>query len=127
MRIIFLPLYFTPLLVFIFGLVLIVGIYSFVKVYRLFKLKQIGNIELIVGLIISITLYGLLNFIYPEEKETFSIIFVGPFLLIFLPLILHFVTKNIKKEEFLSKVSLVAITYSMVGIVLKMIFNSFYS
>ena len=127
MRITFLPLYFTPLLVIIFGLILIIGIYSFVKVYKLFKLKQIGIIELISGLIISMTLYGLLNFIYPEEKGTFSMIFVGPFLLIFLPLILHFVTKNIKKAQFLSKVSLVAISYSMVGIILKMIFNSLYS
>ena len=127
MQITFLPLYFTPLLVFIFGLVLIVGIYSFVKVYRLFKLKQIGNVELIIGLIISITLYGLLNFIYPEDKWQFSMIFVGPFLLIFLPLIVYFVTKNIKKAEFLSKVILVAISYSMVGIVLKMLFNSLYS
>jgi len=123
----FLPLYFTPLLIFIFGLVLIVGIYSFVKVYKLFKLKQIRNIELIIGLIISLTLYGLLNFIYPEEKGAFSMIFVGPFLLIFLPLILYWVTKNIKKVAFLSKASLLAISYSMVGIVLKMTFNSLYS
>ena len=127
MKMTFLPLYFTPLLLIFFGLVLIVGIYAFVKVYWLFKLKQIGTIELIIGLIISITLYGLLNFIYPDEKGTFSMIFVGPFLLIFLPLILHFVTKNIKKAEFLSKVSLVAISYSMVGIILKMIFNGLYS
>ncbi|MFQ3238321.1 MAG: hypothetical protein ACI9NI_000599 [Olleya marilimosa] len=123
----FLPLYFAPLLLIIFGLVLIVGIYAFVKSYRLFKLKQIETMELIIGLVTSITLYGLLNFIYPEEKGSFSMIFVGPFLLIFLPLILHFVTKNIKKAEFLSKVFLVAISYSMVGIILKMIFNGLYS
>jgi hypothetical protein len=127
MKMTFLPLYFAPLLLIIFGLVLIVGIYAFVKSYRLFKLKQIETMELIIGLVTSITLYGLLNFIYPEEKGSFSMIFVGPFLLIFLPLILHFVTKNIKKAEFLSKVFLVAISYSMVGIILKMIFNGLYS
>ena len=116
-------------IVFIVAVVLtiVVFLYTSVKVYKLFKLKQIGIIELISGLIISMTLYGLLNFIYPEEKGTFSMIFVGPFLLIFLPLILHFVTKNIKKAQFLSKVSIVAISYSMVGIILKMIFNSLYS
>lgn len=123
----FLPLYFTPLLILIVGLVLMVGIYSFVKVYKLFKFKQIRNIELIIGLIISLILYGLLNFIYPKEKGTFSMIFVGPFLLLFLPMTLYLVTKNIKKVEFLSKGSLIAVSCSMVGIVLKMVFNSLYS
>jgi hypothetical protein len=124
MRITFLPLYFTPLLVILFGIVLFIGIYSFVKVYKLLKLKQIGSKDLIIGLIISVALYGLFKLIYPEEKGTFSMIFVGPFLMIFLPFIVHFVTKNIKKIEFIFKISLLSISYTMIGIVLKMILIS---
>ena len=127
MAITILPLYFTVPLLIYFGLILAVGIDSLIKVIKHWKLKKIGSRDLIIGLIISLTLYGSLNFIYPKEKGTFSMIFVGPFLLLFLPVTLYLVTKNIKKVEFLSKGSLIAVSCSMVGIVLKMIFNSLYS
>lgn len=124
MMITFLPLYFTPLLLLVFGPSLIIGIYSFIKVNELWKLKQIGSKELISGFIISITLFGLLKLIYQGEKETFSIVFVGPFLMIFLPFIAHIFAKNIKKINIISKISLLAISFTMIGLVLKMILKS---
>jgi len=120
----FSPLYFTTLLVFIFGIVLIIGIYSYVKIYELFKLKQLGSKASITGFIISISLYGLYKIIFLEEKGAFIKIILGPFLMIFLPFSVHFVTKNIKKLEFISKILLLAISYTMIGIVLKILLNN---
>jgi len=124
MIITFLPLYFSPIIIILVGLVFFIGIYSFVKVYKLYKFKQIKNIHLIIGFIISVSLYGILRLIYLENQKSLSIYFVGPLLMIFLPFIVHFTTKNIKKAVFVSKVSLIGISYTMLGIVLKTILNS---
>ena len=124
MSITFLPLYFAPLLLVLYGLILIIGIDSLIKINKLWKLKQITTKELIIGLIISVTLYGLVKLIYQGEKEAFSMIFVGPFFMIFLPYIIHFVAHSIKKTNYISKIFLIGISFTMVGMVLKVIINS---
>lgn len=93
---ILIPLYFTvPLLLYFCG-ALIIGIIALVKVIKLWKLKKNESKNLIIGIIIFISLFGFLYLIYKGEKERFSLIFVGPFLIVFLPFILSISTKKLK-------------------------------
>lgn len=119
MAITILPLYFTVPLLIYFGLVLIIGIDSLIKVIKFWKLKKIGSRDLIIGLVISLILFGFLYLLYPEEKPSLSIIFVGPLLIVFLPYIIHIATHNSKTENYTSKLSAIIIVFSIVGVFLR--------
>ena len=93
-----LPLYFAVTGLIYFGLILVIFIDSLIKVIKFWRLKKIKNNDLIIGLIISLVLFGVLYLFYQEEKESLSLIFVGPFLLIFLPFFLH-IAKHKNKTE----------------------------
>jgi hypothetical protein len=124
MAITILPLYFTVPLLIYFGVILAIVIDSLVKAIKLWKLKKIGSRDLIIGLIISLTLFGFMYSLYPEEKSSLSIIFVGPLLTIFLPYLLHVVAYNSKKENYVSKFSVIIIVFSMIGVFLRPIISN---
>ena len=123
MAITILPLYFAVPGLIYFGLILAVGIDSLIKVIKHWKLKKIGSRDLIIGLIISLTLFGFLYLLFPEEKPSFGIILFGPLLVIFLPYLLHVATYNSNKENYASKLSVIIIVFSMIGIFLRPIIS----
>ena len=118
-----LPLYFAVPGLIYFGLILVIFIDSLIKVIKFWRLKKIKNNDLIIGLIISLVLFGVLYLFYQEEKESLSLIFVGPFLLIFLPFFLHIATHKNKTENHAYKLSAIIIVFSMALIFLRPIIS----
>ncbi len=113
------PLYFAVPLLLYFGIALLVGIISLIKVIKLWKLRKIGGIILITGFIFSLTLFGFLYLIYPNEEERFGLLFIGPLTMIFLPYILHIAIQKTKKENNISMVLLISVAFTMLGFMVK--------
>jgi CDP-diglyceride synthetase len=108
-------LYFSgPLLIWA-GLILAICIFAIIKVIKLWKLNKIARGDLIIVFIITLTLFGFLYTLYPEEKAFFSIIFIGPLSMVLVPYILHVLTHNKKKENYISKLSVITIVFSIIG------------
>ena len=107
-----LPLYFAVPGLIYFGLILAISIDSIIKVIKFWRLKKINKNDLIIGLIISSVLFGILCLLYRGEKESLSLILVGPILLIFLPYLLHLATHKSKAENYFYKLSAIIIVFS---------------
>ena len=116
-----LPLYFAvPGLIYL-GLILAIFIDSIIKVGKFWKIKKIKNNDLIIGFITSFVLFGILYLIYKGETKSLSLILVGPFLLIFLPYLIHIASHRKKTENYIYKLSAIIIVFSMVLIILRAI------
>lgn len=119
-----LPLYFSPLILINLVLVLISSIYAFIEVHKLRKLNQVSNKDLIFSFFFSLTLYAILKLIFHGENEELYMILLGPMVVNILPLILHFVTRNMKKIKIISKISLLSIIFTFIGIGLKILLSN---
>lgn len=120
-----LPLYFAVPGLIYFGIILAIFIASLIKVVKFWKLKKIKDNDLIIGFIISLVLFGILYLFYNGEKENLSVIFFGPFLLIFLPFCIHIATHKEKTENYAYKLSAIVIVCSMLLVFLKAIISNF--
>lgn len=116
MTTIILPLYFTPLIIFLLGVTLIIGITVVLRTVKLYKSKSIRKIDLLIGLIISLILYGFLYSLFPGENNDFGRIMFGFLIMLFIPFIIYLIVYNSKKENFISKVLLISIacTYAVI-------------
>jgi hypothetical protein len=120
-----LPLYFAvPGLIYI-GIILAIIIASVIKVIKFWKLKKIENNDLIIGLIISLFLFGILYFFYKGGTENLNLIFFGPLLLFFLPYCIHIAAHREKKENYVYKLSAIVIVSSMLLVFLRAVISNF--
>ncbi len=103
---------------------LIIGIIAFVKLIKLLKLKSIKIKEGIIGLIISLTLFGLICLSYIIEGRAWALSppFRIPIFMIFVPFGIHISWekgKN-KKTEYISKLLLISVVFA---VILGIVFN----
>ena len=120
MKIIFLPLFFSPIFLIYFGAALIIGIIALIKTINLWRFKKIQARDLLFGFIISITIFYVL---YLTKKEKTGGLLIFPIFMLFIPYALHIIAEIIKRENYISKISLISIAFSIVVIICEAIFQ----
>ncbi|MCF2874409.1 MULTISPECIES: hypothetical protein [unclassified Tenacibaculum] len=112
------------LLPFLLGAI-VIGLLSLIKSIKLIRLKEITVKELILGLIVSLILFGLITLIYYIEGQAWALspAFRIPIFMIFLPFGIHLLFQKNKNLNlvFLSKILLVSISFTLI---LGIIFNN---
>jgi hypothetical protein len=109
------------LLPFIFD-ALCIGIYSLIQSIKHIRKKQINLTEIILGLVVSLVLFGLVCLSYIIEGDIWALspMMRIPIYLLIIPFALHVLTKRSKKPILvkLSKVLLINVVFSaLLGIV----------
>lgn len=114
------------ILPFILGAI-IIAIVCIIKVIKLFISKQIVFKDIILGLLLSLTLFGLIALSYLIERSAWALstYFRLPIFMMFIPFIIYISNKDSKnpKRKYISKVILVSI--GLTGI-LGVIFNDLF-
>lgn len=112
------------ILPFIFG-AFVLGIIAIVKSINLLKSKIIGLNELILGLFLSLLLYGLTVLTYVLEDRTWalSVAFRLPMIMVYIPFVIYLVSKNNSnyKTVNLSNIFLISIGFT---IIFSLVFNT---
>ncbi len=124
MTTIILPLYFAPFILLLFGVTLIIGITVVLRTVKLYKSKNIRKIDLLIGLIISFTLYGFLYSLFPGENNDFGRIMFGFLIMLFIPFVIYLIAYNSKKENFISTVFLISIACTFTVLISLFLFTS---
>ena len=116
------------ILPFLFG-ALIAGIWSLKKVLRLRSNNEIGSNELFWGFLLSVGLFIAISVSYYLEKRTWALsaAFRIPFVLVFLPFVIHLIIRNnpAPRIKYISKIVLISVCCSVIlGILFyKVVFN----
>ncbi len=124
MPITILPLYFSHFMLLFYGATLIIGIIVILKTIKLYKSKTIKGIDLFVGLIISLTLFGFLNSLFPRETNGLVLSMFVSLIMVFIPFVIYLLAYNSKKDNFISKVLLISIACTFTVIICFLLLTS---
>ena len=104
-----------PLLIYDLS-ILIIGIIAIKKTLEMWKQKEIKYRELTFGLIITLTLLSAIITINYKEMSYWSLFFKIPIIMLFIPYLIYHITEMIKMNSYISKLSLINISYTTLGI-----------
>ena len=101
-----------PLLIYYLS-ILIIGIISFKKTLKMWQLKEIKYKELILGFLITLAL-TIITISY-KEMNYWSLFFKISIIMFFIPYLIYNVTQLIKMGNYISKLIVINISYSIIG------------
>ena len=105
--------------------IVVIVIISFIRIFVYVLSKQIGFKEVILGLIVSIIIFGVICLSYITQKTVWGLdpAFRLPIVMIFFPFIFHTITEKSKNRK-LAYFSLVILVSIGITTVLGIMFNS---
>ena len=116
MILISIPLFFGPIFLIYFIVILFIGIFGIKKSKELWKLKEIDYKEFVFGPIISLAIFGLIYFIKDGKPEDIDLILELPFYLLIIPFISYLLVQFFASKSFFSKILIVNIAFATISL-----------